>query len=271
MPQPRPLPADFAAAYRERMAELGFSEKPAAEWDDKAPSFSAKVSQPSPYTDAFIARMHLRPGDTLLDVGCGPGILALRLAPKVQRLYGLDYSSGMLQCLEANAQAAGLTNITPIHLSKEDSWHNVPVCDIVVSSRSGLDRDLATLFAKLSAHARRSVYFTILADGHFNPPQISRLLGQERSPYPGYIYALNILYQMGYDPTLSYITTPGRLADCTQLPDFLQRMTAAYGTLTPEHTRLLTQFFHRHHNQFAEAPFAMKWALLSWHTGETAA
>ena len=177
----------------------------------------------------------------------------------------------MLSCLEANARAAGLTNITPIHLSKEDSWHNVPVCDIVVSSRSGLDRDLAALFAKLSAHARRSVYFTILADGHFNPPQISRLLGQERSSYPGYIYALNILYQMGYDPTLSYITTPGRLADCTQLPDFLQRMAAAYGTLTPEHTRLLTQFFHRHHSQFAEASFAMKWALLSWHTGEAAA
>ena len=166
--------------------------------------------------------------------------------------------------------SAGLANITPIHLSKEDSWYNVPVCDLVVSSRSGLDRDLAALFAKLSAHARRSVYFTILADGHFNPPQISRLLGQERSPYPGYIYALNILYQMGYDPTLSYITTPGRLADCTQLPDFLQRMAAAYGALTPEHTQLLTQFFHRHHSQFAEAPFAMKWALLSWNT-ETAA
>lgn len=45
---------------------------------------------------------------------------------------------------------------------------------------------------------------------------------------------------------------------------------AAYGTLTPEHTKLLTQFFHRHHSQFAEATFAMKWALLSWNT-ETAA
>mgnify|MGYP001742993813 FL=1 len=59
MPHPRPLPADFAAAYRERMAELGFSEKPAAEWDGKAPSFSAKILQPSSYADAFIARMHL--------------------------------------------------------------------------------------------------------------------------------------------------------------------------------------------------------------------
>ena len=138
-------------------------------------------------------------------------------------------------------------------------------CKLLTTPNPEEDRD-AALFAKLSAHARRSVYFTILADGHFNPPQISRLLGQERSPYPGYIYALNILYQMGYDPTLSYITTPSRLADCTQLPDFLQRMAAAYGALTPEHTQLLTQFFHRHHSQFAEAPFAMKWALLIWDT-----
>ena len=31
MPHRRTLPIDFAATYRERMIELGFSEKPAAE------------------------------------------------------------------------------------------------------------------------------------------------------------------------------------------------------------------------------------------------
>ncbi|MBH5328469.1 methyltransferase domain-containing protein [Eikenella sp. S3360] len=263
----RTLPADFAAAYRARMAELGFCEKPAAEWDGKAAGFNAKVRRPSAYADTFLSRMDIRPEDTVLDVGCGPGILALRLAPQVRRLYGLDYSPAMLQCLRENAEAAGCRNITPLLLSKEDDWRGrVPVCDSVIASRSGLDGDLAALFAKLSAHALRAVYFSMLVGGRFDYSPVSALLGRSRAPYPDYIYAVNILYQMGYDAEVSFITTPGRLADCTDLDDFLHRMHAAYHPLSPADLRRLTDFFHAEGHRFAQDEFAMKWALISWRT-----
>lgn len=264
---PRLLPVDFAAAYRTRMAELGFCEKPAAEWDGKAADFNAKVHQPSPYADAFLGRMDIRAGDTVLDVGCGPGILALRLAPQVRHLYGLDYSPAMLQYLQENAKAVGCHNITPLSLSKEANWcGRVPVCDSVVASRSGLDGDLAALFVKLSAHACRAVYFSMLVGGRFDYPPISALLGRDHTPYPDYIYAVNILYQMGYDAEVSFIVTLGRLADCTDPDDFLHRMCSAYNPLTAADLDRLTAFFHAEHHRFGQEAFAMKWALLSWRT-----
>ena len=58
--------AKVLAEFAEATQDVAIIEQ-RAEWVDKAPSFSAKILQPSPYADAFIARMQLRPGDTLLN------------------------------------------------------------------------------------------------------------------------------------------------------------------------------------------------------------
>lgn len=96
MNTPRTLPTDFAEAYRSYMAELGFREKTAAEWDGKAEGFNRRASKASPYLDAFLGRMTLRPEDTVLDVGGGPGTLALRMAAATAHVYCLDHSPKML-------------------------------------------------------------------------------------------------------------------------------------------------------------------------------
>jgi len=61
---------------------------------------------------AFEARhLALRPGDALLDVGCGRGEVACALAPSVQpggRVLGIDASEAMLDDARARAAAAGV-------------------------------------------------------------------------------------------------------------------------------------------------------------------
>lgn len=49
-----------------------------------------------------------RPGDTVLDLGCGTGADALWLARRGVRVLGIDASAGMLDVAEAKALAAGL-------------------------------------------------------------------------------------------------------------------------------------------------------------------
>lgn len=123
---------------------------------------------------------------------------------------------------------------------------------------------MAALFRKLNRHARRTVYFSTLVGGSFHQPQIDRLLARSKTPFPDYIYAVNILYQMGLDAELSFVDTPGRLAGCTELEDFLNRMKESYGELNAGEIRKLTAFFRANHTEFDNSAYAMKWALLRW-------
>ena len=57
---------------------------------------------------------HVRPGMSLLDVGCGPGTVTADLAALVApgRVVGLDAAEGVLDEARAHAAARGLTNVT---------------------------------------------------------------------------------------------------------------------------------------------------------------
>jgi SAM-dependent methyltransferase len=52
----------------------------------------------------------------LLDAGCGPGILTVRLAPLFERVVGLDPDADMLTEGRRAAEGEGLTNIRARHL-----------------------------------------------------------------------------------------------------------------------------------------------------------
>ncbi|MDF7676584.1 methyltransferase domain-containing protein [Neisseriaceae bacterium ESL0693] len=261
----RQLPIDFAQCYRTYMQEIQYQEMPAEAWDQRAANMSRHALLPSAYTDAFLKQIDFDQITTVLDVGCGPGTLALKMAPKVHKVYALDYSQGMLDCLMDNACKLGLTNIMPIHLTKNESWtSHVPVCDAVVCSRAGLDHDLAALLQKFTAYARHSVYFSYLVGGRFDIAAISALMKKTKPAFPDYIYVMNILYQLGFDPELSFVSIPGRLFDCQNSEDFLLRMQQQYGDLSSEQEQLLRQFYQQNHTLFATLEFGMKWALFKW-------
>ena len=54
-----------------------------------------------PWRRATIAQLHLGPGSTVLDAGCGTGDLARSLRAQDQRVVGLDLSLGMLSAARA--------------------------------------------------------------------------------------------------------------------------------------------------------------------------
>lgn len=57
---------------------------------------------------------HLRPGDEVLDVGCGPGTITLDLAARVHpgTVTGVDASAPVVAAAEARRAEAGATNVT---------------------------------------------------------------------------------------------------------------------------------------------------------------
>ena len=95
---------DFAELYRQQMLSANRQEKTPEDWDGRAPAMSQRVSD-SQYVRQFVAALDLEGCATLLDVGCGPGTIALTVAPRLERVYGLDYSPGMLAAFAVEARA----------------------------------------------------------------------------------------------------------------------------------------------------------------------
>jgi SAM-dependent methyltransferase len=56
----------------------------------------------------------------LLDVGCGPGVLAVQLAALVERVTALDPDADMLEQARAHAASSGVARIEFIHARAED-------------------------------------------------------------------------------------------------------------------------------------------------------
>ena len=58
--------------------------------------------------------------ERVLDVGCGPGVLALELAPYVAEVVGVDPDAGMLEEAQRRAAGMGITNATWLRLRAEE-------------------------------------------------------------------------------------------------------------------------------------------------------
>lgn len=255
---------DLAALYREHMARTGRRPKSAADWDARAPAMSRGIFEGT-YVEGFLARLDLSGCDTLLDVGCGPGTIALRAAPRLQRVYGLDFSSAMLAEFEAEAARRGITHATPILRAWEDDWTDVPRCDVVVASRSTQVQDLAGALEKLHAHSRRRVYLTHLAGGRFLEAEMLEAIGRADEPLPDYLYVLALLHQKGIHARLDYLEGESRLARCRSFEDVRRKVEWSLGELTPAEVDGLRGYYERHRGRLGRRP--VRWALVSWETG----
>jgi ubiquinone/menaquinone biosynthesis C-methylase UbiE len=85
----------------------------AAFWNNIADKYSR---QPLANPDAFerkieVIAARMRPEHVVLDIGCGTGSLALRLAPRAAHVHGLDLSADMLRIANNKARAQAVRNV----------------------------------------------------------------------------------------------------------------------------------------------------------------
>ncbi len=179
----------------------------AAFWDRRARDFRGGEEE-SPYVAGFVARLRIRPGESVLDVGCGAGALALPLARAGHEVVALDFSAGMLDVLRRRAAADGLRNVRTIHAGWDDDWRaaGVTAADVAIASRSLDVRDLRAALQKLDAFARRRVCITLPADGLFYPQLLAhQALGRPYSHRGDQGTALHVLRQMGIEAEAGYL------------------------------------------------------------------
>lgn len=83
-------------------------------WDNLAERYAAKpVDDPAAFERKIeITRAQMRPDAVVLDIGCGTGSLALRLADAGAQIHGLDLSPEMIRIAREKRAAQASDNVT---------------------------------------------------------------------------------------------------------------------------------------------------------------
>jgi len=125
-------------------------DQAAATWDlaDRRVALAHAVAQ------AIAARVPLAKTQSVLDFGCGTGLVTLELAPQVGAITGADTSPNMLKTLEGKAKAMGI----PVQALELDSSRTDDLrgpYDLIVSSMTLHHvADVPALFRQFARHLR---------------------------------------------------------------------------------------------------------------------
>ncbi len=130
------------------MAGTEHFDQAASTWDQA----DRRVALAEAVVTAIAARISLTRDLSVLDFGCGTGLVTLALAPRVGRISGTDTSPGMLRELATKANAAGLP-VPLLPLAEDGSGPLGGPYDLSVSSMTLHHvADVPGLLGRLARH-----------------------------------------------------------------------------------------------------------------------
>jgi SAM-dependent methyltransferase len=197
---------DWDLLWQNAQRKKGWASKGAKEWDKKSTSFATR-NKTSPYVSKVLKQLPLEPSMTVLDVGSGPGTLALPIAEQVSAVTAIDFSPNMLQILNSSAAEKGLTNITTIECAWEDDWEQkgITTYDLAIASRSMGVENLTQAIEKLNRHTTKYVFIADRISPTPFDPLAFHAVDRSFESGPDYIYTLNVLYSMGIHPNVTVL------------------------------------------------------------------
>ena len=265
---------DWSSAWKDEQA----ARRPADDsqyWDDRAPSF-AKTAGTSSYAKTFVGLAQIDQDETVFDMGCGSGTLALPLARAGHHVYACDFSQAMIDLMMQRARLEDVDGlIHPELLSWDEDWSHIqaPICDVAIASRSLATADMESALRKLDSMARRRVCITLTTGLSPRADEVLlKVIGRALPAYPDCVFAFNILWSMGIQPELAYIRSE-RKSDFESFEEAVDK-TCEILNATPEERTRLIEYSAEHLHESIRADGARvweydhtrvtSWAFISW-------
>ncbi len=183
-------------------------------WDRRAKNYHRSTKETATLDPLYLKlRKEVTRETTVLDVGAGTGRFALALAPYARHVTAVEPNATMLDYLKRDAMGEELTNVSLLYTSWQDAPTNLSA-DIVVCSHVLYPIwDVDTFITKLRAATQRTCYIYMRAV-HFDTatnPLWKHFHGKDRHPAPGYMYALDVLFEMGIYADVEIVRMPGMI------------------------------------------------------------
>jgi SAM-dependent methyltransferase len=264
---------DWNDVWKEMRARRTTVQKSASSWGQRSKTARGLIRDDH-YAQDFLTIMKPEPGWTVLDMGCGPGILALPLAGLVKQVTAADFSQGMLDTLIEQCKTRNIANVTTRRLAWEDDWQaeGLGTYDAIIASRSLVAEDLKEAIVKLDAAARMKVLIaTIVADGPFDR-RVFETVGRPLYVGPDYICNYNLLYQMGILASVDFIRQEKRKFGSPA--EAFESMSWMLDSMTDKERSALERFVDDHLVKegdlwVTDYDFAPVWAVIWWEKGRT--
>lgn len=180
-----------------------------AYWNGRAHDFPADTKV-GPYAQRFVELARIKPGETIFDMGCGTGAIALPLGLAGHKVVAADFSQSMLDRMSSVMEQANVRTVFPKLLSWDEDWVAKGVregmVDVCVASRSIATANLRDSLLRLTEVARRRVCVTLTTGSSPRTDEVIMAeLGLEDALCRDYLYAINILAAEGLLPQVDYI------------------------------------------------------------------
>jgi SAM-dependent methyltransferase len=198
---------DWNGIWKEQMNERDSKNGHNDRWNDPAEcrKFDRRVKEDNwKRSRSMISGMDLSNKSRALDIGAGPGTLAIPLAQSIEHVTALEPAECMLSYLRENIRAYGLDNVKVIPKTWEETdiaRDLSPPYDLVIASYSVGFEDLREALRKMNDIASKYVYIYWFADS--SPWEKDRseiwetLHGTCYKKMGTYNIIYNLLYQMG--------------------------------------------------------------------------
>jgi len=208
----------------------------------------------------------------VLDIGCGPGNLALPLAHLVKQVTAVDYSPAMLAILQKKAEEENIQNIQTVEASWDDDWDKAGIGshDAVIASRALSNvKDLQEALLKLNNRAKKMVFLADRVGAGPLDAGAFTAVGRDFRPGPDYIYTVNLLYQLGIHAGVDFITLE---ADTTykSWEKALASLTWMFDNLTASEEKKLAAYVESKATRTSTGGWQLtggdrtKWAFINW-------
>lgn len=264
---------DWNALWNKSLQNLPKKNNPES-WDNIASKFNEWMEKDD-YPEKLLNRIELDSNDSVLDIGCGNGVITIPLAQKATKVTAMDISSKMLEILKKNAKNSGLNNINTYNRRIEDvTEEDVGKHDVVVASRSlnGVS-DIGKELEKINNVAKKSVYLTLWgADNRRFEREMAQLLGKESHRHPDYIYVYNILHDLGIYANVEMLESNTRNY-YSNVEEALDRLRWRIGDLNKDEESILREYLEKNMIKTPDGTITYSngkadWVLIWWKKSE---
>jgi SAM-dependent methyltransferase len=220
------------------------------------------------------AGLEIDPSWSVLDIGAGPGILALPLARRARQVTAVEPSLAMVKRLERHIAEEGISNIRILPEKWEDlSDEEVGEHDLVIASYSLSVLDMREALLKMDRLAERQVILYWFAGvpswERIRVDLYPRIFGREHICHPMSDVLYNLLYSLGIYADVQVLQGTAFPRIYESMDEGISELQRALGLNTQEHDGMIRKYLERRGRRDGERVMLVDdtvYVKISWRT-----